>query len=285
MKSSLRGNKSLERKLFLKQSPLLISTRGLHRSFLAGNHISFQTFVFIFFLSLFFSSCGKNFHPQQADTGYYQINNAEVDSFIIRFIQPYRDSLLQEMSEVIALSDVAMEKAKPESRMGNFIADLLLEEGRTLNNGKGDICIVNYGGLRVPLLPAGNITKGMIFELMPFDNFLVALELKGTVVQQLLDHIAAQGGWPIAGVRFKIFEGKASEILINNEPLKEERIYEIIISDYLADGGDNLLFLRPEKKFNTGVFLRDAILEYLRKQTQAGKIITTQLDNRHTLHE
>jgi len=144
---------------------------------------------------------------------------------------------------------------------------------------------VNYGGLRVPLLPAGNITKGMIFELMPFDNFLTVMELKGNVVQQLFDHIAAQGGWPVAGVRFEIFDGKASEIQISNKPLEEERIYQIIISDYLADGGDNLLFLRLEKRTNTGIFIRDAILEYLQKQTHEGKPIATHLDNRVTIHE
>ena len=135
------------------------------------------------------------------------------------------------------------------------------------------------------MLPSGNITKGMIFELMPFDNFLTVMELKGTVVQQLCDHIAAQGGWPVAGVRFKIFDGKASEILMNDEPLKEERIYQIIISDYLADGGDNLLFLRLEKRTNKGIFIRDAILEYLQEQTSAGKQIAAHLDNRIMIHE
>lgn len=242
--------------------------------------------VFLFLLPFIFSSCGKNFHPQQAETGYYKISSAAgADSTLVKFIQPYRDSLEKDMREVVAVSTVAMEKGKPESLMGNFIADILLEQGRALNNGKGDICIVNYGGLRLPLLPAGNITKGMIFELMPFDNFLVVLQVKGAVVRQLCDHIAAQGGWPVAGIRFTILDGKASEILIQREPLKEESIYEIIISDYLADGGDNLLFLRSEKKINTGVFLRDAILEYLQKQSEAGKTIVSQADKRITIHE
>src|SRR5204863_8184802 len=120
-------------------------------------------------------------------------------------------------------------------------------------------------------LPAGNITKESIFELMPFDNFLVVMELKGTVVQTLLDNIAAQGGWPVSGIRFTIHDGKASNISVNNNPFDETHIYQIIISDYLSDGGDNLLFLRSEKRMNTGVFLRDAILEYLREQTSQGK--------------
>ncbi len=233
-----------------------------------------------------FISCGKDLHPLKADATYYNIQGAmPVDSSILNFIQPYHDSLEKDMSEVIAVSSVAMEKGKPESLMGNFVADLLLERGRAENNDVGDFSIVNYGGLRIPMLPSGNITKGMIFELMPFDNFLVALELKGSVVRQLCDHIAAQGGWPVAGIRFIILDGKASEILINDEPLKEERIYQIIISDYLADGGDNLLFLRLEKRTNTGIFIREAILEYLQEQTSEGKPISAHLDNRITIHE
>ncbi len=235
----------------------------------------------LFLLLPFLFSCSKELHSFKADTGYYKMNDSlAVDSAITKFIQPYHDSLDKQMKEVIAVSDVAMEKGKPESLMGNFVADLLLEKGRTYNNGVGDFSIVNYGGLRIPLLPAGNITKGSIFELMPFDNFLVTLELKGTVVQTLLDNIAAQGGWPVSGIRFTIHDGKASDIYVNNNPFDENRIYQIIISDYLADGGDNLLFLRSEKRTNTGVFIRDAILEYLREQTAQGKKITSHLDNR-----
>jgi len=237
-------------------------------------------------LLLFFVSCGKDFHPTKSDTTYYNIyGNSLADTAILNFIQPYHDSLEIQMKEVVAVSDVPMEKAKPECLLGNFIADLLLEKGKQYNAGAADFSIVNYGGLRLPVLPAGNITKGTIFELMPFDNFLVVMEIKGSVVKKLLDSIAAEGGWPVAGIRFTIRDGKASDIFIQGNPLNEERVYHAVISDYLADGGDNLLFLRTEKRKNTGVLFRDAILEYLSEQTQAGKTITSHLDSRITIYE
>lgn len=231
-------------------------------------------------------SCSADLHPVKADTTYYKLHSeAAVDSSILSFIQPFHDSLVKEMQQVIAVSDITMNKAKPESLLGNFVADLLLEKGKAYNNGVGDFSIVNFGGLRIPSMPAGNITKGIIYELMPFDNFMVILELKGIDVKQLLDVIAAQGGWPVSGIKFAIRNGKAEDIYINGKSLENSRIYQIIISDYLADGGESLLFLRSEKRTNTGLLIRDVILEHLRDQTTLGKHITAHLDNRITIHE
>lgn len=231
-------------------------------------------------------SCSADLRPAKADTTYYNLGAAaEVDSSIIHFIQPFHDSLGKEMQQVIAVSDVTMNKAKPESLMGNFVADLLLEKGRAYHNGAGDFAVVNYGGLRIPSIPAGNITKGIIYELMPFDNFMVILELKGLDVKQLLDAIAAQGGWPVSGIKFTIHDGKAQDIYIGGKSLENNRIYQIIISDYLADGGESLLFLRSEKRTNTGLLIRDVILQYLREQTSQGLNVTAHLDNRITIHE
>jgi 2',3'-cyclic-nucleotide 2'-phosphodiesterase (5'-nucleotidase family) len=239
------------------------------------------TFIVAFSLLPFAFSCNKELHPIKADTSYYNIySTSGVDSTIITFISPYRDSLQKEMEVVLATSAVAMEKGKPESRLGNFVADLLLEKGKQYNEGIADFCVVNYGGLRIPSLPAGPITKGMIYELMPFDNFLVIMELNGNVVKQMLDYIASQGGWPVSGIKFKIREEKAFDILINNLPLQPDKNYHVVISDYLADGGDNLSMLKTEKRKNTGTFIRDAILDYLAEQTREGKIISSVIDNR-----
>ncbi|HXH19773.1 MAG TPA: 5'-nucleotidase [Chitinophagales bacterium] len=226
------------------------------------------------------SSCAKQLRPVKAEAAYFKIDGTGgADSSIIAFIHPYRDSLRKEMTEVVAISSIMMEKGKPESLLGNFVADLLLEKGKQYDSA-ADCCILNYGSLRLPFLPAGEITKGMIYELMPFDNFLVLIELRGEVVRQLLDYIAFQGGWPVAGIKFKIRDGKSFDILINDLPLQPGKIYRVVISDYLADGGDNLSMLRNEKRKNFGIFIRDVILEYLKEQTQQGKLISSQLDNR-----
>lgn len=226
-------------------------------------------------------SCSRELRPVRADAAYYHISGAgEADSSVLAHIQPYHDSLASDMQEVIATSAMPMEKGKPESLLGNFIADLLLEKGKNYFGDQADFCVMNYGGLRTPLLPAGAITRGMIYELMPFDNFLVLMELNGHTVQQMLDHIASDGGWPMAGIKFKIGAGKALDIFINQLPLQPDKIYRVLTSDYLADGGDNLFMLRGEKRINAGIFIRDVILDYLREQTKNGKTISSRLDYR-----
>ena len=57
----------------------------------------------------------------------------------------------------------------------------------------------------------------------------------------------------------------------------------MITSDYLADGGDNLSFLRGEKRINFDIFIRDLFLDYLSEQTQMKKVITSTLDGRITI--
>jgi len=242
---------------------------------------SIRNWLVLIIAATAFSSCTKTLRPVKADATYYKITDSiPADSSLIRFIQPYRDSLVREMQETIATSAMLMEKGQPESLLGNFIADALLEKGKEYSHDSADFCIVNYGSLRIPSLPAGPITKGMIYELMPFDNFMVLMELNGNVVQQMLDVIASRGGWPVAGIKFKIGDKKSFDILIKNLPLQPDKIYRVVISDYLADGGDNLFMLRNEKRKNSGIFIRDVIMEYLKEQTRNGKMISSRLDNR-----
>src|SRR5690606_18308907 len=108
------------------------------------------------------------------------------------------------------------------------------------------------GGLRIEL-QRGDITIGNLFELMPFENELVLLELSGRNVQQLADFIAATGGQPVSGLRMKISDGKATDIVVAGKPLKLSRTYKLITYDYLANGGDNSRGLNnPIRRINLG---------------------------------
>lgn len=57
-------------------------------------------------------------------------------------------------------------------------------------------------------MPKGDVTRGRIFEIMPFDNLLILQKLKGTVLQEFLDIIATDGGWPVAGITMQIKMGR-----------------------------------------------------------------------------
>ncbi len=232
-------------------------------------------------LAILLVSCGRQYSLQDCEVSSIQITDSLAQAHdISALIAPYKQKMETEMNEVLVFSNHQMEKAQPESLLGNFLSKLIQEKCGDYMGQPIDFGIVNYGGIRIPSLPAGEITKGKVFELMPFDNFLVVLTINGETVNQLANHMAAVGGWPVSGIRFKIVGGKATEILINQKPVVNDKKYTLAITDYLADGGDKLDFLVDKPRYSTGVFMRDAIIEYLKALHDEGKSISCELDGR-----
>src|SRR5690606_18727441 len=106
-----------------------------------------------------------------------------------------------------------------------------------------------------------------IFELMPFENTISVLTLSGTQVQRMADQIAAIGGQPVSGIRFRINNGKATDILVNFEPLNPDSTYLVATNNYMADGGESIEELwRPLERIDLNVLIRDAMIEYIRNR-------------------
>ena len=63
--------------------------------------------------------------------------------------------------------------------------------------------VVNMGSLRAPVLK-GDITVGTIFQLMPFENELVILYLRGSEIIKLFNIFALEGGQGVGGCSFEI---------------------------------------------------------------------------------
>lgn len=236
---------------------------------------------YVLILSLIISGCNKKVCVSVLETTYYNINNELAkDSATVAFIKTYADSLNITMNKVIGYAAVDMPKSKPESLMGNFFCDALMTISSDYFQTKPDLCIMNYGGLRIPVLSKGDITIGRIYELMPFDNFLVLMKIKGSVLEEVLHHISSEGGWPVSGIKMKIVNGKANEVFINNELLQSEKEYQLLISDYMADGGDKLDMLKNIPYDNSGVFVRDAVIGYIIQQTGNTNNIQPVFNNR-----
>ena len=210
-----------------------------------------------------------------------------MDSSILQSVLPYKTKLDAEVNILIGKSVQAISKNQPEGLLGNFAADLSLEESKKHyypeDNKNIDFCFLNNGGLRAAL-PAGEITKRNIFEVMPFENELIVLSLTGSDVKQLLNYIVSKNGIPIGGLRMKIKNKEAVEVMINNSPFDSTKIYKVVTSDYLANGGDNLFFLAQAKKREyINLKIRDAMIEHIQQLTKDGKLIDPKLDGRITI--
>jgi 2',3'-cyclic-nucleotide 2'-phosphodiesterase (5'-nucleotidase family) len=209
----------------------------------------------------------------------------ELDSQLVQIYLPYKYILDQDMKRVISISETEMVKDKPESALTNFLGDLMLEEGRAEMHCAGmdvipDISYFNYGGIR-STIPEGEITVGKIFELMPFENELVFLQLSGKQIQDFLDVVAEKGGESVGGVRFTIAENRARYIEIGGLPLQSHLYYWLVTNDYVADGGDGLYMFTERSDFlNSGKKVRDVIISHLEKKYEKGEVLWAEPDGR-----
>jgi 2',3'-cyclic-nucleotide 2'-phosphodiesterase (5'-nucleotidase family) len=228
-------------------------------------------------------------HPRltSVQTGSIELNSSsdtEVDSSIVRTIAPYKTALDKEMNEVLILSESVFNKGEPEGELGDLTADIILAEASKKYKVKDNIplqfCVLNNGGLRVPL-PKGEITRGKAFELMPFENEMVVLTLTGERTQQLLDFIAGKNGMPVAGLKMGIRNGKAVNVLIQGQPFDAAKNYTLVTSDYLANGGDKMDFLKDPVRYESLSYkLRDAIISYLKEEHAKGNKLNAKTDGR-----
>lgn len=238
--------------------------------------------IFLLFL-LQLGACSSFYQPGSVQYKDYRIKqNQPASEALNSLLKPYADSVNKSMSDLIAVAAISLEKKQPEGTLNNIMADAMLNMAREKYNTAVQAAFVNYGGIRLPSLPAGNITRGKVFELSPFDNIVVLLKIKGDTLQQFLDHIAERGGWPCAGISFQVKNKKAVNILIGGAPVDLNNYYTIATLDYVANGGDDCAMLKPIPQKNNGFLFRDALLEYFSSINKQGKKITASIENRVT---
>ena len=241
-------------------------------------------FIPIIALALALSGCQRSLQPETTEVRLYQMapeQNLSPDSLILTMIDPYKAQLDVEMSEVLGYVQTELLKEMPESTLGNWVADLTLQQCQKHYSDPIDFAIVNYGGLRLPQIPVGPITRGKIFELMPFENTMVVMKLNGAVVQQMADRIADYGGWPVsATLRFEIDGGKAKNVLLGGKPLQADRIYRMVVTNFVANGGDRCFFLVDQPRDEINMLFRDLIMDYVIQETEQGRVISARKDGR-----
>lgn len=182
------------------------------------------------------------------------------DPDILAFLHPYSSRLTVSMGMVIAEAPYDITKAKPEGALGNLTADMVRNAMVSLRGHVVHMAVINNGGLRVPLYK-GPITVGRVYELMPFDNTLVLLKLSGAQVLSLADEIAKFGGEPVSGIRFRIEDGKAADVLLGVNSVDPEAEYWVATHNYLADGGGDFPTLwKPLERVDFAVNLRDVFI-------------------------
>ena len=232
--------------------------------------------LFVIFLTLFLvASCGKqNYQVSKIEGKRITITDKEKqDSQIENYIKPYREHINQDLDSVLAYCPVTLDKStgKWQTTIGNLMADVTLQRGNTVFMAREkksiDLCILNHGGIR-SILPKGNVTSRTAFEIMPFENSLVVIALKGEQILELVDYfIATKKPHPLSGITFTIGKDNiAKNILVKGKPVEKATIYYVATNDYLSNGGDNMdFFKKGTQKFDLDYKLRNILIDYFKE--------------------
>ena len=215
---------------------------------------------------------------------------------------PAVDQMLAAYTPKVRALDTILGKLKGELRkggmgagsLGNFVADGMRAQASARLGKRIDLAIMNGGGLRRNTISEGELRARDIFELLPFENALVTLDLSGEQILKLLGVVVsgreAQSG---ARLTYMIKADKSSQLetaMLRDEQGRDQEIdpkatYTIVTIDYLVNvGGERYSVLREGKNTKpVGITLRDAIMDYVKSETAAAREIKPRLDERFIL--
>lgn len=207
------------------------------------------------------------------------------DSAIINYIKPYKEHLNTTLDSVVAYNPTTLSKTDGElnTGIGNLMADIVMAQANPVFKSRQDrnidFVLLNHGGIRAEL-PKGDVTARSAYQLMPFENEIVVIEITGKKVKEMLHYLeVAKTAHPVSGIQlkadrdYKIYDAK-----INGEPIEDSKTYFVATSDYLQHGGDNMkFFANPVNVYPVDYKIRNAIIDFFNKTDT----IKAKKDNRY----
>lgn len=223
------------------------------------------------------SVSGVHTEPNTAIT-----QNLPEDAALNAVIAPYKARLEGLMNAKISHTAVDLNKNGDNSNLGNLLADYTFNGADAWAKKNGipsiDGAVINIGGIR-STIGAGDILTKHVYEVMPFENEVVIVKMKGTDLQGLFDYYAStQKNNPVSHLYIETDAGLLTKTLINGKNLDPEKIYYIATSDYLAFGGDNMKFFGKGETIGTGIRLRDLFLNSFKNNPEVKADTETRLN-------
>lgn len=236
-------------------------------------NLSMKHFVIIITLIVF--SCSekvKNPSKIKAEQLAITTDLKENDS-IKQFVAPYQNRINAVLDSTLAYvtQDLVKDDGDRNTSAGNFMADAVLEQANpifTSRTGKRiDFVVLNHGGIRA-IVSKGNVNARTGYQIMPFENSIVVVEMKGTSVKDLLEFLAeSRRAHPVANTKL-ILDNQNNYLKteINGRSFDEKETYYIATNDYLVQGGDDMGFFKNRTSVtNLDYLVRNAIIDYFKK--------------------
>jgi 5'-nucleotidase len=151
--------------------------------------------------------------------------------------------------------------------LGNRICEAMVEATGA------KVAVQNLGGVRDDL-PAGPLSYGDVFKVLPFENRVVTFDLTGEQIRKLVDLLTArrEGALPyVAGLSVRLLPGGTEVQLASGAPLEDDAVFTLATNDYLGAGGEGaeVIFgnLPPERRHITEQTVLEAFITFLQARS------------------
>ncbi len=226
------------------------------------------------------------------------------DKAVEAIVLKYKQVVDATLNQVIGTADVDLDAEnirRRETNLGNLIADII----RDVSNA--DAALINSGAIRTSIRK-GEIRAKDIYSVVPFDNYVVAIRVKGGQIREALEHGYSAvekgvGGFPqVSGILLKYDlsmppGSRITEIRVKGRPLDPDEEYTVATIDFIASGGDGYKAfgdaitssrdyaviggaMKGEKVVysDPGTWLRDTVIRWI----QSRKSVSPQVEGRMT---
>lgn len=200
------------------------------------------------------------------------------DPQIAAYVARYTAAAAEVANRPVGRVSASATRGKPESALGNFIADSQLAATRSAG---AQFALMNPGGVRTDLVARedGTVTFGDIYAVQPFGNTLVTMTLTGAQVLKILEEqFANPNDWNILAVS----DGFAQTLdparpegqrvvaaTLNGVPIDPASTYRVTLNSFIASGGDGFATFKEGTNATPGPVDLDAMEAYLRARPVA----------------
>ncbi|GIM48999.1 5'-nucleotidase C-terminal domain-containing protein [Capnocytophaga stomatis] len=234
-----------------------------------------------FFVAFVTVCCFISCKPAKNNLTLIQAKNIEIaadnqgkDDEIEKFILPYQKHVRKEIATLLTYNPEALvkETSQLNAPIGNLLADASFEIINPIysqKTGKNiDFVLLNWGGIRSDL-PKGDVTVGTVYNLMPFENKLVVLEMKGEKLYEMVQYLTkTKTAHPLSNhIKLHITpKGDLVLFTINGKSVDPNATYVVATSDYLMHGGDGMIFFHDSiSVYETDYLIRNILMDYFKK--------------------
>lgn len=195
-----------------------------------------------------------------------------------RIVGNYHEKIRAEFAKVVGETQGDLVRhAAEESVLGDLVTDAMLEVSGA------EVAFENGGGLRADI-PKGPITLEHVYTLLPFDNSIVAMDLSGEEILEVLEQNAdlEHKILQVGGLRVEYNLGlpqgsRVVKAMIGGEPVAPKRIYRVAVNDFLAAGGDQFTTFSKGRNPAYGDSMKEAFLKYLKRHSPLNRTVENRI--------